>query len=182
MTITEPEAVQFRMWPLMLVLGLVNFAIGVAVIVWPDITLTILAFLLGLQLLIFGAIRLLMAFSAKRGTEGRGLVFAGAILGIIVGLLVIREPLRAVEIIVILLGIYWVVIGVIGLIGSVLEQPGERARLFWEGLIAFAFGVVLLAWPEPTVLVLTWVIGLGLVAWGVVLVALAFTARSQGDV
>jgi len=182
MTVADTETVRFRLWPLMLILGLVNVVIGIAVIVWPDITLAVLAFLLGLQVLVFGIIRLIIAFSAESKTEGRGLLFTGALFGIVVGLLIVREPLRAVEIMVTLLGVYWVMIGIIGFVFAVFDSGGSRGRQVIEALVAFTGGVVLLAWPDPTLTVLVWVAGLSLLAWGLVLAAMALAVRSESDV
>ena len=52
-------------WGLWLVIGLVEVVVGVAAIAWPDITLLVVAIIIGIDLLIAGLIELVIAFQLR---------------------------------------------------------------------------------------------------------------------
>jgi len=52
-------------WGLWLVIGLVEIVVGVAAIAWPDITILVVAIIIGIDLLIAGLIELVIAFQLR---------------------------------------------------------------------------------------------------------------------
>ena len=173
---------EVRAWPLLLVLGLVNLVIGICLLVWPDVTLTVAVFLLGLQLLVFGIFRIVLAIGGRQYGNTWLLVLIG-LLGVIVGLLVMREPFRSLEVVVALVGIFAVVVGIAGLIQSWTGPVETRPHTFLDGVVPLAFGLILLAWPDITVRVFAIITGAFLVVWSVVVLFAAYAAwRSEPKV
>ncbi len=165
-----------REWPTVLVIGIITIAIGAAVLVWPSETLTVLSVLLGIQLLIFGLFRLVSAFASH--TTSPGLVGFVGILGMIGGVIVIRNPFETVEVLATIVGAVWIVAGAIEVIEAVANSTADRRGwLGVSGLISIAAGVVVVAWPAPTVTVLAWITGLYLVIFGLFIAATAFSMR-----
>ncbi len=145
--------------------------------VWPSQTLTVLAVLLGLQLLLFGLFRLVTSFSSDVRSPGL-LAFAG-ILGMVGGVIVLRHPFETVVVLATLLGVVWVVGGAIELMTAVVDgSHGDRWLMLFGALLSIAAGVIVIAWPEPTVTVIAWISGIYLVISGVMIGVVALRLRS----
>jgi uncharacterized membrane protein HdeD (DUF308 family) len=171
----EPP-VLIKVWPILAVLGAVNLVVGLLALFWPGATLTVVGLLFGIQLLLAGAMRVILSLVLPQ-LESRWLGVLVGVFSVVVGLLVMREPLRTLEILVILVGVLWVVRGIVGLVGAVVGSPLSRTNALIEGAVSLAAGAVLLAWPAATIGVLTVVIGAALVLTGAVQLLGAFRNR-----
>jgi len=175
---TEPNALTIaREWPALLFMGVITLALGVVVIVWPSQTLTVLSVLLGIQILLLGIFRLIVAFSDD--TISPGLTGFVGVLLIIGGVVVLRNPFETVAVLATILGAAWIVIGVVEMIEAIANSRAEgRGMLFFGGLLSLAAGVIVVAWPAPTVTVIAWIAGFYLIVFGLFLAASAFSLRS----
>jgi uncharacterized membrane protein HdeD (DUF308 family) len=164
-------------WAWVLAFSVATLILGVMVMAWPSATVKLVALLFGLQLFVGGLFSLVRAFI--RGGEGsRVLLAVLGVLGILVGIFVLRHLFQTVVILVILLGVYWVLHGIIEFFVAI-DQRGAPARGLNAamGILSFIAGVVVLSWPSPTLLVLVWVLGVWLVVYGLVGIAGAFMVR-----
>ena len=164
-------------WGWVLAFSVATLILGVMVMAWPSATVKLVALLFGLQLFVGGLFSLVRAFT--RGGEGsRVLLAVLGVLGILVGIFVLRHLFQTVVILVILLGVYWVLHGIIEFFVAI-DQRGAPARGLNAamGILSFIAGVVVLSWPSPTLLVLVWVLGVWLVVYGLVGIAGAFMVR-----
>jgi uncharacterized membrane protein HdeD (DUF308 family) len=57
-------------WGWLVAAGAVNVLVGVLALLWPEVTVRILAFLLGLQIVLFGVLLVATAFIGPRAREG----------------------------------------------------------------------------------------------------------------
>jgi uncharacterized membrane protein HdeD (DUF308 family) len=163
-------------WPVAMTVGLITVALGVTVLVWPSETLTVVSVLLGIQILIFGVFRLISAFSSR--TEAPGLIGFVGVIGMVIGVAVLRHPFEAVAVLAALLGIAWIVSGAIELIGAVADPRNRhRALTAFAGVLSIGAGIVVVSWPAPTVTVIAWIAGLYLAGFGVVLCGFALRLR-----
>ena len=164
-------------WGWVLTFSILTLILGVMVMAWPHATVKLVAFLFGLQLFVGGVFSLVRAFT--RGGEGsRVLLAVLGVLGILVGIFVLRHLFQTVVILVVLLGVYWVLHGIIEFFVAVDHRgmPGRGLNVTL-GILSFIAGVVVLSWPAPTLLVLVWVLGIWLVIYGLIGIAGAFTVR-----
>jgi len=164
-------------WGWVLAFSVATLILGVLVMAWPSATVKLVALLFGLQLFVGGLFSLVRAFT--RGGEGsRVLLAVLGVLGILVGIFVLRHLFQTVVILVILLGVYWVLHGIIEFFVAI-DQRGAPARGLNAamGILSFIAGVIVLSWPSPTLLVLVWVLGVWLVVYGLVGIAGAFMVR-----
>lgn len=164
-------------WGWVLAFSVLTLVLGVMVMAWPHATIKLVALLFGLQLLVGGVFSLVRAFTSG-GESSRVLLAVLGILGIVIGIFVLRHLFETVVIMVVLLGVYWVLHGVIEFFVAV-DHKGAPARGVGivAGVLSFVAGVVVLAWPAPTLLVLIWVLGVWLVIYGLVGIAGAFMMR-----
>jgi uncharacterized membrane protein HdeD (DUF308 family) len=166
-----------KAWPVAAFVAVITLGLGVVVMVWPSQTLTVLAVLLGLQLLLFGIFRLINSFSSDVRSPGL-LAFVG-ILGMVGGVVVLRHPFETVVVLATLLGVVWVVGGGIELMTAVVDgSHGDRWLMLFSGLLSVATGVIVIAWPAPTVTVVAWISGIYLVLSGILIGMAALRLRS----
>lgn len=177
----QPKDIYLRSpWPAIITLGIVSLVIGLLVIIWPNASITVVVVLLGIQLVIFGTIRLVTALLDKHIEHARWLVGLTGVIGLVAGMLIMRSPLRSVEIIVTVLGIVWVVVGVIALVTAFVDRSaGPQASHVFEALLSVGAGALLLAWPGPTVRVVAAILGMFLILTGVVQVILGLAVRKD---
>jgi uncharacterized membrane protein HdeD (DUF308 family) len=68
------------------------------------------------------------------------------------------------------------------IIESIANRRAEgRGMLFLGGLLSLVAGIVVVAWPAPTVTVIAWIAGFYLIVFGLFLAASAFSMRSVAN-
>ena len=94
--------------------GALLVAAGIAVLVWPDITLWAIAVVAGLGLLVAGVVRVIVAF-VDRDEPDFVLNLAIGAVGIVLGALVLAWPEATLTVLALVLGIRFVVSGVVAI-------------------------------------------------------------------
>jgi uncharacterized membrane protein HdeD (DUF308 family) len=164
-------------WVWVLSFSILTLILGVMVMAWPHATVKLVALLFGLQLFVGGVFALVRAFT-NSGEGSRVLLAVLGVLGILVGIFVLRHLFQTVVILVVLLGVYWVLHGIIEFFVAVDHRgaPGRGVSIVM-GILSFIAGVIVLSWPAPTLLVLVWVLGIWLVVYGLIGIVGAFMVR-----
>jgi len=166
-----------REWPALMFMAVVTVGLGIMVLVWPSETLTVVSVLLGLQILLLGIFWLISAF----GDDARspGLTAVVGILLIIGGIVVLRNPFETVTVLATILGVVWIVTGVVQIMESLANRRADHRLLrALSGLLSLGAGILVVAWPAPTLTVVAWIAGFYLVVFGLFLAATAFSMRS----
>ncbi|WP_068270656.1 HdeD family acid-resistance protein [Aldersonia kunmingensis] len=101
-------------WVWSLLLGLVAVGAGIVCIVWPDITVLVLVYIVAFYAILFGVIGLASAIS-RRKTPGPAwfLQIAASVLAIIFGIILLVHPDFSVKIFVYLLGGWAIFFGIL---------------------------------------------------------------------
>ena len=164
-------------WGWVLAFSILTLILGIMVMAWPHATVKLVALLFGLQLFVGGVFALVRAFT-NSGEGSRVLLAVLGVLGILVGIFVLRHLFQTVVILVVLLGVYWVLHGIIEFFVAVDHRgaPGRGVSIVM-GILSFIAGVIVLSWPAPTLLVLVWVLGIWLVVYGLIGIVGAFMVR-----
>ena len=168
-----------RAWGLFAFFGALSFLVGILVLVWPGHTLVALAVLFGLQLVVSGFFRLVAAIALTDATGGaRALMAILGLLGLVVGLWALRHIDIALSVLALFLAIYWIIDGVVETFTAIdhPQLPG-RGWVVVGGLLSIIAGIILLAWPVPSLLVLAVVLGVFLLFFGVLQLLIAFGLR-----
>jgi len=169
-----------RSWAWLLAMGIISAVIGLLVIFFPHPTLFLIAMLFAIQLIAVGVFRFVAAFTTpERSGWLRALSAVIAVLAFIVGIYLFRRPLLSLLVLAVLLGIFWIVHGVIELFGAIGDSgmPG-RGWVAVSGVLGIAAGAVVLAFPGMTMLILALILGVWLVVYGVILSVRAFRVHS----
>src|SRR6188472_3005500 len=102
-----------HMGTFLIVAGVLCAIAGILALAYPHITLLALALIAGINLMVLGILALIDAFGGERDTTGRVLAAVLGILGLIAGLVVIRRPGESLLAILIILGIWLIVSGIV---------------------------------------------------------------------
>jgi uncharacterized membrane protein HdeD (DUF308 family) len=158
--------------------GAASIALGVAIIVWPNISLKTLVILFGAFALVRGVFGLVAAIRSPID-EGRGWLIVGSLAGIAVGVLVfLRTDMSALALLYVI-GAYAIALGIIE-IGGGFWLPlsnSDRLVLALSGLVSIVFGIVMFAKPGDGALVLLALIA----AYAIVFGALELTVAVGGE-
>lgn len=114
------------LWWLYVLRGVATFGFGIVLVVWPDRTALVLAVVAGIYLLVAGLFELVLAIGLP-DADHRGLYVLLAILAIVIGVFVLRDPARSLRLISVLLGAYLVFVGVLELLSSFGLRGLDRA-------------------------------------------------------
>lgn len=162
-------------------MGVLTALAGVAILAWPDATIKVIAVVFGLFVLVNGVFRLVSALAAEGPAGGsRVLLALLGVVSILVGILILRHPFQTLAVVTLLLGMYWVVSGVVELVHA-LGSPGIPGRgwAIGAGSVTLIAGIVLLAYTSASVTVLVWLAGLELLVCGGIAVAWGISARHE---
>ncbi|CAL9451356.1 hypothetical protein SUDANB105_02439 [Streptomyces sp. enrichment culture] len=167
-----------RSWTWILASAIATLIPGVLILVWPDETLHVLAVLIGLYLLVAGAFRFVASFAR----EGAGERLAGlllAVLFVLAGVLCLRHPLQTITALSLIVGIVWLVSGVITLHTALAAKDlPHRGFVLGAAVLGIVAGIVVLALPTESARALTRLLGLWLVLLGLFEAVVAFAWRA----
>jgi uncharacterized BrkB/YihY/UPF0761 family membrane protein/uncharacterized membrane protein HdeD (DUF308 family) len=135
--------------------GALSVALGVVIIVWPNISLYSLVLLFGAFSLVRGIVGLGAAIGGPF-KEGRGWLALSSLAGIAVGVLVFFWTDMSALALLYVIGAYAIVLGIIT-VGGAFWLPldgGDRAVMTLSGFVSIVFGIVMFAKPGDGALVL----------------------------
>jgi uncharacterized membrane protein HdeD (DUF308 family) len=172
-----------KSWGWVLFFGIVTLILGVLVVLRPRDTIYAFAILLGIWLFVAGLFRIVMAIADHDDTGGtRWLLAILGLLSVVIGILFLRHTEETVTTLAFLIGLFWVVGGIIEFF-TAYSDHGSSARGFRVGMgvLAFAAGVVTLVWPHLTLGVLAVIMGIWLILYGILEIALSLQLRHLAD-
>lgn len=155
-------------WWIPMVVGLISLACGVAALVWPDVTLLALALIAGINITILSGFVIGEAI-AEREAQDKTLRIVLGVAGVIAGLIVMRRPGETLLVLILAIGIWLILDGIVDIVHAIVNPRGHRALMIAGGLIDFGVGVALLVWPKLGLGTVAILIGLGFVVRGAVL-------------
>jgi uncharacterized membrane protein HdeD (DUF308 family) len=163
-----------RVWPLLVVRGLLMAVFGLATLVWPSLTAVVLIAVFGAYAVVDGIITLAYGFSRRRSRQGgNGWLLQGGI-AVVAGLIALFWPAATGAVVLFVLGFWALLIGVvIAAIGLQLRRTSPR---FWWaplvlGLLGVVFGLIMIFQPAETMVALASILGVLTLLGGVMLVA-----------
>jgi uncharacterized membrane protein HdeD (DUF308 family) len=170
-------------WGLVLTYGVLTFLVGLALALWPSETVTVVAVLWAVQLVITGSLRLFVALvpsdlpGAVRILTG----LAGAV-AIVVAVLFFVHPLQTVGFIVVVAGSLLILLGFADLAEALVSTRSEhRVRDVVGGVLSVVAGGFLVISPERSLNLLVVITCAWLLCYGFMTVVAAFVLRSAGN-
>jgi uncharacterized membrane protein HdeD (DUF308 family) len=150
---------------------------GLALVLWPAATIRVLVAFLGLGAISYGVSELSRVFAGA----GQDLELWAGLVGLVNifgGVIIVITPFVSRSAAVVVVGLYWLLGGIVEILGALLRSEGRLVRLP-IGVLSAAMGGVVLAVPAMSIAILVWLAGAWLLAVGVVLLLASFVATSD---
>ena len=183
MTTAQTPAVFGYLWKSMLAWGVLTAILGVVVLVWPGKSIVVASALFGAYLLASGIAQVVLALTLGVSVGSRVLLFISGALSVVLGVLAFRHFGQgyAILLLAIWIGVAFVFQGTAetALAISYPALPGRGWYIFL-GIISVIAGIVVLAWPFDSIVVLALVTGIWLVVIGIAEIITSFDARRAG--
>lgn len=164
------------LWIAFVATGVLIAAGGILAIAYPDVTLLVISLILGIELLVFGAVDFVEAFLEEKDLTTRFLEIVLGLIGVIAGVVVLRKPGESLTVIVIVVGLYLLLAGIVQLIRAFTLAVG-RGPVAFAGLAMAAVGIVLLAWPNIGLGTVAILAGIGLIVRGLFAIVAGLALR-----
>lgn len=167
-----------RNWWVFTIRGVIAIFFGALAFVRPDITLLALVVMFGVYALADGVMSLIFAFISSGGRYFWWILLEG-VCGIAAGLLTLVLPGVTALSLLFLLGAWLIVSGLFRIATAVEFRKEIRHEwlLALSGVLAIVAGILTFSRPIQSAFAWAWVIGVYVVIYGVLLLALGFKVR-----
>jgi uncharacterized membrane protein HdeD (DUF308 family) len=163
-------------WWVVAALGVISIAAGVLALAYPDITLLALGLIVGINLVLVGAIWVALATTEQHTEGGRVLRFFVGFLATLAGLVCLVRPGAGVLALLIALSFWFIITGMADL-ARALDEREHRVIAGILGVIGIAAGVIIVANPDIGLTTLALLAGLGFIVRGTVELMAGFYMR-----
>jgi uncharacterized membrane protein HdeD (DUF308 family) len=154
-----------RYWWVSFLGGLVGTMAGIFMLANPGRTIALVSLALGAYLVFWGAMQLIGALESLH-EQGAPLRVVLGVLGIVAGVLVVTRPLRGVTVIGLVFGIYLLISAAAAFV-TALTASADSSLDVLRGIADLVAGIIVVSWPGIGLLTLAAVLGIYLVARGV---------------
>ena len=165
-------------WTAVLLGGLGLIAVGIALLVWPSASLTVVAILIGAAVVVSGLVRLYEGFTT-RGESG-GMRAAYIVIGLVAvtaGLYLLRHHTLSLFFVAFVTGVYFIMHGFSDIGVAISAKVPGRGLRGVLGVFSLAAGILMVVWPGITLVLLLTLVAAWLIFYGCVLAALSFGLR-----
>lgn len=159
--------------------GVIAIIFGLLALIWPGLALLTLVFIFGAYVLADGILSVIAGISVI-GTDRRwwAMLLVGAV-GIIVGILTLINPEITGIVLLTFIAAWAIVTGIFEIVAAI--QLRRVITNEWvmglSGALLIIFGVLLILFPGAGALSLTWLIGIGALLFGIMMLILGFRLR-----
>jgi len=168
-------------WWVVLIRGAAAVLFGVLALVWPGLTLAVLIALFGAYALVDGVSDIFAAVARGREHRPWGVLAFEGVVGVGAGVVTFLWPGVTAVALIVIIAVWAVFTGVLEIAAGVRIRREVRGEwiLYLAGAASVLFGLFLMISPGSGALALTWLIGAYALAFGVILVVLAFRLRNM---
>ena len=164
---------------IMITAGAISVVAGILAIVYPDITLLVLAIFTGVNLMVLSALSLVDAFRSDPNGGSRALSATLGVLGLIAGLVVLRRPGETLLVLVLAIGIWLVVSGAVHFFRS-FEVLEDRALGLLVAISEIVLGALILALPDLSLKTVAVLAGISFLLRGALAIWAGWQLRKAG--
>ncbi len=171
--VVNEKALSRRYWGVMLAVGIVAVIFGIIVLanIWGSVRLV--AIFAGLFLIFAGVVQFVNAAGAERKT---GKIVGGLVV-LVVGLVLVFWPDTSVETVAVLVGLAFLFWGVVMAIAALIDRGEGWGIAAGFGVLLALVGIVVIAWPGPTIAILMILVGIDAILFGASLIAQGLALR-----
>jgi uncharacterized membrane protein HdeD (DUF308 family) len=169
-------------WKFFLIEGIVLLILGAIAVGVPPVATVAVELFIGWLILLSGVLGLVMTFQT-RGSPGFGWSLLSALLGIVVGIVLVMWPLSGVLTLTVMLTVFLTLEGVASIMYALAHRRESSSR--WELMLVSGIvdlilaGLILAGLPGTAAWAIGLIVGINLLFGGVALVAMALQARGS---
>jgi uncharacterized membrane protein HdeD (DUF308 family) len=181
--VEEGERTFSRIWKFIAAEGVLAIAFGTVLIIWPDIGLSTLVWIIGVYALVRGVVTGAGALFTPVATGERRWLVAQGLVATAVGIAVLAWPDISAKALLYLIAGYAIAGGVL-MLGSALYLPlsgGRRVLLGLTGIIFAAYGAVMFIEPGEGALAQIALIASLMIVTGTTMIAFALELRELAE-
>jgi uncharacterized membrane protein HdeD (DUF308 family) len=169
-----------RNWWAVALRGIVAIIFGVLCFLFPSITGLSIVLVIGAYLLVDGIGAVITALNQRTGNPDWWITLLEGIVGIIAGILALLRPGMTAVVLLYLIGAWALVTGIFEIAAAIrLRKEIENEwALGLTGVLSIIFGILTFLFPDASAITLLWLIGGYSIAFGIILLVLAFRLRN----
>ena len=169
-----------RYWWMTVLRGLFWILFGVVILARPGISLLSLTLALGIVISADGILNVMNAFAGRKVHEDWWVLLLVGLTGIGIGALTFYSPQTTALALVFYVAIWAIATGLLQITAAIRLRRQLAGEVWWilAGIASVIFGVLLIVQPAAGALTLLWLFAVYAIAFGVLLVLLAFRVRS----
>jgi uncharacterized membrane protein HdeD (DUF308 family) len=156
-----------RTWGWLLGFGIACLLLGIVVLAWPQETVLVVAWLVGIYLVVSGIFQVVQCFTGDKSGGIRAMLAISGVISIMLGLFAFRSVAHSVALLAVLIGVGWLISGISELVVAFgdKEFPGRGWAIF-SGILGIIGGFVILIWPAASLFVIFTFFGIWLIVIG----------------
>jgi uncharacterized membrane protein HdeD (DUF308 family) len=171
-------------WKFFLIEGILLVVLGMIAICVPPLATVTVELLIGWLILLSGVLGLVMTFQT-RGSPGFGWSLLSAVVGILVGIVLLIWPLSGVLSLTLMLTIFLGAEGIVSIMYALAHRRESSSRwqmMLISGIVDLILaGLILGGLPGTAAWAIGLIVGINLLFGGVALVAMALQAKSAAQ-
>jgi uncharacterized membrane protein HdeD (DUF308 family) len=172
-----------KIWIFAIIRGVLAIIFGLIALFSPIATALALAIVIGAYAIVNGVFDIIEAIR-HRGSSSMVLRIGLGVVSILFGILVLVWPGISLAILVIMVGIWAIIIGILQTVSSVGHRAVPNSGWVWGiigGALSILFGILVLIWPGTGVVSIIWIIGIWAIVWGITLIVLGVQLRKAAS-
>ena len=172
-----------KIWIFAIIRGVLGIIFGLIALFAPIATAVVLAIVIGAYAIVDGVFDIIEAIRHRGSSSMVFRIVLGAV-SILFGILVLVWPGMSLAILVIMVGIWAIVIGILQIMSSVGHRAVPDSGWVWGvigGALAILFGVLVLIRPGTGLISIIWIIGIWAIVWGITLIVLGVQLRRAAN-
>jgi uncharacterized membrane protein HdeD (DUF308 family) len=172
-----------KIWIFAIIRGVLAIIFGLIALFTPIATALALAIVIGAYAIVNGVFDIIEAIR-HRGSSSMVLRIGLGVVSILFGILVLVWPGISLAILVIMVGIWAIIIGILQTVSSVGHRAVPNSGWVWGiigGALSILFGILVLIWPGTGVVSIIWIIGIWAIVWGITLIVLGVQLRKAAS-
>lgn len=167
-----------RRWPWLVAEGVLGIVAGVIAVVYPSVTVIVLAVLLGFGLLLQGVLEVMAAAGSAAGTPGRVWLGIFGVITAVAGLICLIHPGAGVFAIILGLTFWFALAGVNDLMMA-FARSERRAWNLVLGILGIVAAVVLIVQPDLAIHTVAIIAGITFIVRGILDIGLGLLLRGS---
>jgi uncharacterized membrane protein HdeD (DUF308 family) len=162
-------------WGSLVLIGMLSVIFGLLVVLFPTISATVLVELIGILIILLSFAALMLSALLEGGWKDSLLLTLLAIIGFFIGIVTIIQPIVMGMVIFFVAGIALFIGGFIGLVLAAAEPKMVHRGLFaLQGVLSIIIGLLICVFPVFGVALMVIWVGVILVVYGIVGIALGY--------